>query len=444
MEQYPKITLDLKEQTWKLLDKSHLAKEESAEHTKTSLLPGEVARLESRRSPFLLALLLLVPLLLIISLPSLMFVFLRLFLNLSYNNLFFLVLMTISVLLPLGFALLRYIDWANDYLLVTNRYLVHHEFDLIKFTGKTTKLPIDQIQTIKIEKPNFWENLAGMGTVRVSTSSQEESLVFNRVDKPDAVQKVIESVKREDTVFDTERTRTAMRQSIEQYFNVPQQYQSTEPSKPIRVVKQRGRAEVGDTRTYHRHLIVLLRKIWWNLIVFFLVIMLVAGLYFFRLNHWSLSVIALIGSLINGGIIYYRYIDWDNDLFQVNSTSIIDIDRKPFGLEEKSKKADIMNVQDVSIVYPNFLATFLHYGDVVIKTAGVDSQLIFNDIMHPEQVQAYIFARRSDLIKSRRVQDAVGRRKEFLLMLDEYHILQEQLKIPRRTPGLDDKVEKQG
>ena len=231
-------------------------------------------------------------------------------------------------------------------------------------------------------------------------------------------------------------------QSIEKYFNVPAQYQPTEPPKPARVLTRRGRAEVGTTVTYHRHWVVLAQQIWLNVLFFLVQFGLIAVFYLAGQWHWFFSLFAVIVSLLNAGIIYYRYVDWDNDLFQINGSAIIDIDRRPFGLEEKGQKADIMNVQDVSIIYPNFLATLLQFGNIVIKTAGADSGLVFEDVTNPERVQSDIFARRAELVKSRRVQDAVGRRKEFLLMLDEYHILQEQLKIPRRTPGLDETLKK--
>ncbi len=126
--------------------------------------------------------------------------------------------------------------------------------------------------------------------------------------------------------------------------------------------------------------------------------------------------------------------DWRNDTFKLTDQFVIDIDRKPFGLSEARKQADLGNVQNVTANKPTFWATIFNYGDVHIETAGAIADIVFEQVSHPNRVQSEIFQRREQHKQRMKVNEGTQRRREYAVLMDVYQQAQEQNRIPRRTP----------
>ena len=84
---------------------------------------------------------------------------------------------------------------------------------------------------------------------------------------------------------------------------------------------------------------------------------------------------------------WYRY---HHDIWVVTNQRIVDSMKKhPFSLRVAT--ADLVNVQDISVVKSGLTPTILNYGSVVCETAGGgDSDFIIAGIPHPESVQLLI------------------------------------------------------
>lgn len=619
VEQNPHAELDMVEQAWVELDQMAVSPTINDTYRNMRLLPGELVEYESKRTMLLLLAALFEPFLWI-----LLGLFLSIFFSLIYRTIFgesilreypTLVLVFGGLTLVPGvlYGLWHYIDWYNDYLIVTDRHIVHREFVLRRFANEIQKLPIDQVQSVSTLRGSFFESWLGIGTVRVTTAAQSDPLTFEHITDPGEAEAAYNKVRNRYSSTDVGRERLAVREAIQAHFGAPSQINwqpeihddielpdlnfrrhssvlfnsllfplfgftvssfffvlavnllterltytllpvnempilqtilwffgvagligliyfanacikatnkwrdgrfvgkatglidggantilhikasqtalgrllgygnvtiemkdgRVKPSvfagvaHPNRVQKNMSARWSAVRRrqglpgilnpdgeplaqrmqlpelVYKRHWLVFARTAIIPILAF---IAILVGIVFLLSLHlandlFPLNVLIIIGIvcffalLVSFGFAYYYYEDWRNDEFLVTASQVIDVDRKPFRLDEDRKVAGIDNVQNVNISQ-NYLGTFFGYGDVIIDTAGANADIVFEDVNNPIRVQADIFERREEFRRIARQRDAVNRRQEILLALDEYQQLREQDKLPRLTPEI--------
>jgi hypothetical protein len=105
----------------------------------------------------------------------------------------------------------------------------------------------------------------------------------------------------------------------------------------------------------------------------------------------------------------YQYLDWNNDIFQVTSEHILDIDRKPFGSEER-RSAQLENILGTEYKRLGLTALIFNYGTVYITVGGM--QMAFEDVFDPAGVQQDIDQRRlARLARTKQAQVAAERER---------------------------------
>ena len=414
---------------------------------KVSLLPDELVEFHSRRSKWFLFIQIVGPIILLVFLIALSGMFL------IGSDSSFTVTMgeIIAVLALIGIGaviLFRLLDWRNDYFVITNKHAVHREFSLRTFRTSTNKIPVDQIQSVTIERPTFIANLFNFGTARITTASTIGSVYFDNIDDPDKVAEAVNRLRSRVKALDAGRVQATMRQSLEQHFAVEPPYRpiedDSETSAPSEANigkatavarffdRYRSRVETGSTITYRKHWFTLFKQIGWPLFFVFLAVIVEVILNRMGLIGW-LNAIPIL--FVLGGLAWtvWELEDWRNDVFQLTPQSVIDIDRRPFGFGESRKQAQLSNVQNVNADRPNLWATLFNYGDVYIETAGASSDITFEYVANPNLVQSDIFKRRDQVQQLMRIREGDSRRKEYAVMLDVYKQAIEQNRIPRRT-----------
>ena len=121
----------------------------------------------------------------------------------------------------------------------------------------------------------------------------------------------------------------------------------------------------------------------------------------------------------------YQYIDWSNDIFQVTPDQILDIDRKPFGTEER-KAAPLENILSTEAKREGFLEYLLNYGTVYINVGGA-TELRFSDVTDPATVQQDIDNRRLARINSKAETQAKAERERLADWFATYHSVNEEM-----------------
>lgn len=345
-------------------------------------------------------------------------------------------------------VLFLYIDWVNDYFVITNKHLVHNEYDLRRFQVKVNKVPIDQIQSVEILRPNLFQNLLNVGSAKITTASRTGILLFDFIHDPKIVEETINKLRQRVQAIDAGRVQAVMRSSIEEHFDAPPAYKKVvDPDAIAQVTRgsrmtlfqriRRGlasRVEDGNTITYRKHVFTLISQTRWQILIGNILLL---GVIFIPVL-WLVVVLLGIG-VINLGWFIWRFEDWRNDTFQVTDRYVIDIDRQPFGFGESRKQAELGNVQNVSANRPGFLNTVFNYGNVHIETAGASADITFERVVNPSRVQSDVFQRREQFAQSQRIREGQQRRKEYAVFIDAYQQATEQNRLPeRRTPPTDD------
>lgn len=359
----------------------------------------------------------------------------------------------VIMLIFLAVMAFRLLDWALDYFVITNKHLAHREFDLVKFQIRINKIPIHQIQNFEIDRPNLIANILGIGTARIKTASAVGQVLFDNIDNPDDVLKVLQRLNQRTRNLDEAREQMNMRQTIEKHFKVDPPYElvkdeDSDLPPPVKVEpsfwqrlrrsfqsRVEGEGKDGIVITYRKHAFVLVKEIVWPVLVALLLV--VIAFLLARFSTVGAGQLLLVFGLflaVDLGWLVWQVEDWRNDTFQVTDKFVIDIDRRPFGFGESRKQAGIDNVQNVNADRPGLMPTLFNYGDVVVETAGANANIVFEDVANPSQVQSDIFRRMDQARVRRRQRESESRRKEYSVLMDVYKQATEQERIPRRTP----------
>ena len=421
-----------------------------------NLLPEELVELYLRRSRWYVLLRIILPAVGLLVLPLWLFVLLsgqpvesfwqgipRLGIPLLFVLIFG---------LWLAFELL---DWSNDYFVITSKHLIHREFSLRTFRTTVTKIPMDQIQSVAVERPTFIANLFDFGTARVTTAAQKSAIYFDNIDDPRQVEEMLNRLRQRVHALDAALAQTTMRRSVEGHFQVPPGYEVvaenggeedevvTAVSSPTTLAtlwrnfkrRYQGRVEEGNTVTYRKHFLVLFKVTLWPVVA--LLSLFIMNWILLAYSQFTLANLLLIDSVLFLGLfawLTWQVEDWRNDTFQVNDRYVIDIDRRPFGFGESRKQAELSNVQNINSDRPNFWATIFNFGNVVIDTAGAQADIVFETVSNPNRVQSDIFKRRDQYRRQQTIKQGDQRRKEYAVLLDVYKQAEEQGRLPRRTP----------
>jgi membrane protein YdbS with pleckstrin-like domain len=312
------------------------------------------------------------------------------------------------------------------------------------------------VQSVEIEKPSLLATVLGVGTALITTAAATGSIRFDWIDDPQRVAEIVNRQREQAKEVDAGKTQAALRAALEQHYQSYPTYRRIElPDSEFEgddlydeyadigdyvSAGLRGglwrmghifstRLINGDVITYRKHPITLFSRTWWLWLLFFGTL---------TVAVWSQNSVVSVVLAALAFLIFlwltWRYLDWRNDLFQLTSRYILDIDRLPLGFGESRKQAELGNIQNVHASRPGFFPTVFNFGNVNIETAGASPDIVFEKVSNPSRIQSDIFERREAFLSRQRSSDREQRRKEFAVMLDVYQQAQESGRIPRRMP----------
>ena len=338
----------------------------------------------------------------------------------------------------------RTIDWGNDYYVVTNQRVVYLE-KVIGLYDSTQEAPLSTILSVGVETDLLGRQL-GFGNVIIRTYVGK--IIFRHVSNPKQAAAVVEE--HWHRVRETSRRveADAMRYELRKRMGLISGDAKPQPgpapvvvnSKPSFAEKLslslfRVRIERAGTITYRKHIFVLFQQTWQPtlglIILFFLLVI--------DLIH-PMSPISTLVPVLASELLFtawvvlffsfilwwiYQYIDWSNDIFQVTPDQILDIDRKPFGTEER-RAAPLENILSTEAQREGFLEYLLNYGTVYINVGGA-TELRFSDVTDPATVQQDIDNRRLARINSKAEAQAKNERERLADWFATYHSVNEEM-----------------
>jgi membrane protein YdbS with pleckstrin-like domain len=147
---------------------------------------------------------------------------------------------------------------------------------------------------------------------------------------------------------------------------------------------------------------LLIRKHWFNYVVFFLldflsIIPIVAYIYSWYVHPEMILSIAggvftvflSLFILLILAVQLYGFVDYYLDVYIITDQRIVDISQDGF-FKRQISELHLHQVQDVNADVEGIWSTFLHFGDVRIQTAGERENFIFKSIPHPYSVAKQI------------------------------------------------------
>lgn len=352
-------------------------------------------------------------------------------------------------------ALWGWIDWGNDYYIVTDQRAVWIE-KVIALYESRDEAPLNTILAVNV-RSTFIGRVLGYGDVIVRTFTGQ--ITFRNVGDPklmaDAVEEYWHRAQRRSEREEARKMEQAIREHLglaeeEPEHKFPPVEVAPQPPPPGTPPKTRKnlferllgnffevRIEEGDTITYRKYWTVLVRKTWIPSLGIIGAALLMAAhglLYYLDFIAFPSPLIILPGGIMLILILLpwwiYQYVDWRNDIYQVTDRHIFDIERRPLGTEVR-KSAPLESILSLEHRRVGLLGYLLNYGSVTINVG--EARFVFIGVHNPARVQQDIFNRMYALRRMKQEAEAAQERERIAEAITMYH-RNIQDGGPRRSP----------
>ncbi|MBC7234698.1 MAG: PH domain-containing protein [Chloroflexi bacterium] len=376
----------------------------------------------------------------------------------------------LRLLLPLlpvygGAFLWHWVDWRNDYFVVSTRRIIYRERVAFLYESRR-EAPLDRVQNIHVER-GFWGQILNYGDLTIQTAADVGAIRFDHVPAPEEMREAIWSELSRAQAMRRAAERHLIREALISHLDLSDdappsevspgeeapidlidgpEMPKTKPGTLSRFVLWLMRHELipptrivrEDSVTWRKHWIFLLAEV-----VPPVLLILSAGtlalLGFFGIPEALVRsipyypAILLFLTIIGLGWLWWQFNDWGNDLYIVTDERIIDIEKRPLFFSEQRREASLGMIQNVNLEIPNMLATALDYGNVLVQTAGA-GDFTFDGVPNPRGVQNEIFQRIEVFREAQRQREAARRRAELAEWFSVYNELTQREK---RHPPAD-------
>jgi len=336
----------------------------------------------------------------------------------------------ILAVLALAFFIWGVIDYFNDWIVVTNRRVVHQE--KVLFVNEWRKeAPLEQIQNVDFQT-TFLGRWLNYGTMVIQTASTSGVISFDYTRHFKQLNAAISTQRQRRRKHTVAQSKKTIHQMLEKRLGL----ELVLPKQVYRGGRLReaapGRSqesasamdqETGDTIVWRRHLLVLLPKLWWAMLIliFWLVVLLLPNAPGVSTSipdsvHPLITVLRVV-SLISLIVAFVRVswviANWHNDTYEVNDESLVHVEKLPLSIAENRKSASLGNIQNVEMYIRTPIQWLFNYGDVVCQTAAEEGDFTFNGVPAPRGVAEEIL-RRIERFRRQAEVAAVRRRSQDL------------------------------
>ncbi|HUH96229.1 MAG TPA: cyclic nucleotide-binding domain-containing protein [Anaerolineales bacterium] len=325
-------------------------------------------------------------------------------------------LAVVLIVIIAGILVWEWVDWGNDYYIVTNQRVVWLE-KVVGLYDSRQESPLPTILSVSTETEPLGRSL-DYGNVIIRTFVGR--IVFHHVAHPYQVEALVKEHQGRARESSRRMEVNAMKQALVTRMNPSAETTAPSAAAPASAARLKPKKAPGPREglfanffkvrfedreiiTYRKHWFVLIEQLWIPSVVLLgLLILLAAGVYYLyftpasqlpisgleRDTLFAVVLLALIGVLVWW---IYQYVDWSNDIYQVTPDQILDIDRTPLGREQRTA-AQLESILATDYERYGLLGIFLNYGTVHITVGG--SKMTFHDVFDPASVQQDIDRRR--------------------------------------------------
>ena len=337
-----------------------------------------------------------------------------------------------------GWAAWVWLDWANDYYLVTDQRAIWLE-KIIGLYENRQEAPLTTVLTVGVHRSQIGRIL-GYGDVVVRTYTGQ--IVMRDVGMAEQLAGVIEEqLRRQREVgqrVETEALESAIRQRLgfgDERAPQPQAAAAPQPRTPdsVRLAYQTNtwrmltsnmfnvRIEEDGAVIYRKHWILLVKRVWKPAAAMIALLVVLAWSMPTLFATFSAPLVFGLGLLILivvAGWGFYEYVDWINDIYILTPDQIMDIYRTPLGREDK-KTAPLENILSLEHQRIGILGVLLNYGDVIAMVGT--ARFVFRGVYNPASVRQEIFERMGSRKMVLKQQENARERERIADWMAAYH-----------------------
>lgn len=347
------------------------------------------------------------------------------------------IMMTIAIPGTIFWLIWTFIDWRNDYFILTNKRVAWIEKVAFIYDSRK-EAPLSTIMSVGLERSRIGSLFdyadvvvqTYVGTIRLKTLAQG-----------DAIASLIEAYWHKSDKQTRKQESQAMSQILHEKLNLP--WTSDEDTQPVdkkRIVRPvqsaakepgffswllsdfvRLRYEQDGAITYRKHWFLLIKKIWLPTLLTGLILFGAFSGFERLLGFLSMTTILVILLIILFVLfvwIVYQYADWRDDVFKITMDQIVDLDRKPLG-KIRRRSAPLENVLSIEYERLGIWGVLFNFGTVHI-TVG-NTELTFDHVYKPSEVQQDIFYRMGERLDELRRYEIETDRERVSEWIASYH-----------------------
>lgn len=361
----------------------------------------------------------------------------------------------------IAWGIWNWIDWGNDYYIVTNQRVVWLE-KVIGLYDSRRESPLDSVLAVNVISSQLGR-LLHYGDINLRTFTG--GILMRHVNHPDQFAQFVEGYKKRVILISKEEETKKIEQSLEQALrkeeladqNLPVIDDLEAPPLPTPSIQPKVarpltfkervenflkvRYERDGVVTYRKHWFLLIQKAWQPVVAMLALIIIIGILVWVGLNQgltlrseYIFFVIGFLGFILISLWMGYYLWDWSNDIYRLTQEMILDIERRPLGREEK-KTAPLESILSIEHERANIWGIIFNFGTVTINIG--QTKFVFHGVYNPDQVHADISDYREALIRKKRTAEAERDREKMVNWLVAFHDETEKLEDFENNPGDD-------
>lgn len=359
----------------------------------------------------------------------------------------------LSLLLLLGavgsafFALYVLVDLVYDKLFLTNQRVIYYN-SAVLIPGLIEKhvqreVMLEDIQNVLSSTETYLHHWLDYGNITVQAANAGKPVAFRGANHTKEMQRRIFGIRGELLKRQAGRDFATLI-NTRVYEEKPPKPPYSYPYPIIRtpffarwVLDDNPKVDVAQgSVTWYPHWIFLALALIWPVLAFLVVAVLLGFAVAGELLGFGPAVLlGAVALLICTLWSAYMIEDYRNDRYIVTSSTIVDIDKRPFGPEGR-RSAGLGTIQTVNY-RTTFLSGLIGYGDVIVQTAGKGGAFTFARVPRPRDVAATLNQHIADYRKGERERSL----DESLSLLRQFHLYQSRLgelksaRPPSEAPG---------
>ncbi|MGC9393956.1 MAG: cyclic nucleotide-binding domain-containing protein [Anaerolineae bacterium] len=362
----------------------------------------------------------------------------------------FAIVVAIPVIASIGVVIWQYLNWRDDFFVLTTQRVVHIERDW-PFAVHSEECALDTIQDIYEVRPGLTANVLDYGNLVLQTAGETVDIDIDNIPHPARLREMVFQQIERSRARDLLRSRGQIRDLLARRLKI-EKAPSAPPSKTLPQPQPARRlwllltfswlwdylfppswVETDDGGT------IILRRFWFlgllrymEVFIPLLVSTIGGGAFLLNLleagdDHFASWLVAwLMLEAILLAVLLWFVEDWRNDYVQLTPSHIILVQQKPLLLREARREARLDRIQNLSFEVPGFWGQLLKYGHVQFETAGREGGFELKWVRYPAKIRSLISDRQYAYSQRQRQIEATRRQDELLSWFATYDNLRKE------------------